>query len=113
MDDCCKSMQRTNSADELKDMIKTKEPTGNITNFIDKTKIVSYVLVPNESQSTIMYYAGFFIPSNCDGVLLSHNTVNYDKAAKFCFRDEAEDLCNIINGLKCPFKYHVEEHMYS
>ncbi len=108
MDDLLKAgMLRTNSADELHDMMKEK--TG-----YEKDGKISYVLVPNELQGLgLVYYAGYFIDSGIPSVMLPKTTMEYVEAAKYCFKDEAQQLCDIINKLKCATKFHVEEHMYS
>lgn len=69
--------------------------------------MVNYVLVCDVTDNgRLYYYEGYFVDN------ISVNSNEYTKAAKLCYKSEAEKLCNIINEVGGPFKYHVEEHAY-
>lgn len=79
---------------------------------------VDYVLVcdvvPNNA---LWYYAGYFTKLASNYETLPKNTNDYTQAMKIPYRDEAQEICDEINnltqqGVKSPFIYHVEEHMY-
>lgn len=72
-----------------------------------KEGAISYVLVVDVSDNVqLYYYCGYYK----NGV--SINSVDYTKAMKIPFKDEAEYICSKINEQKNQCQYHVEEHMY-
>ena len=73
-----------------------------------KNGVLNYVLEVDVLQDAgTFYYMGYF------HLAVPMNTTDYQQAAKFVFRDEAETLCEIINSLELnPVKYRVCEHVY-
>jgi hypothetical protein len=71
--------------------------------------MVDYVLVSDVSDNGMLYYyCGYFE----GGIPI--NTLKYEKAMKIPYQKEAQEICDRVNAMKnCPFKYHVEEHMYA
>jgi hypothetical protein len=83
---------------------------------VKKHEIVSYVLVPDVCPgSKLWYFTGIVKPDSRGPMyyLVPVNTDKYDEALKLCFKDEAEQYCESVNGMFKSVKFHVEEHMYA
>jgi len=81
-----------------------------------KAGTTSWVLVCDVTDNgKLYYYMGYFTEvyfGPGDTPLYPNNTNDYVFAMKIPFKDEAQHICDEINKLDTPYKYHVEGHQY-
>jgi hypothetical protein len=75
--------------------------------------MLCYVLVVDVSDNgKLYYYRGYFNFSRPINLSFPENSNEFDEAMKCTDQETANRICEAINKMETPFKYHVEEHMY-